>query len=94
MIHFAVSSALTIHRPFENSQQILVVEKDLVILYLLAPPAFWTVPGIIAYLTNQVAARGINIVDIVTTQTELSLILHKEDAGIAFETINRIIEES
>jgi len=77
-----------------NKRDILVVEKDLVVLYILAPPEFWDVPGIIAYITGQVSARGVNIVDIVTTQTELSLILYKKDASVAFETINRIIEGS
>jgi len=77
-----------------NKSEILIVEKDLVVLYLLAPPKFWVVPGIIAYLTSQISARGVNIVDIVTTQTELSLILKKDDATVAFDTINRLIEES
>jgi aspartokinase len=77
-----------------SKNDVLVVEKDLVVLYLLAPPEFWDVPGIIAYLTNQVSSRGVNIVDIVTTQTELSLILKKKDATKAFETINTLIEES
>lgn len=77
-----------------SKKDILVVEKDLVVLYILAPPKFWEVPGVIAYVTSQIAARGINIVDIVTTQTELSLILKKNDATVAFDTINRLIEES
>ena len=77
-----------------NKKDVLVVEKDLIVLYLLAPPEFWDVPGVIAYVTNQIAGRGVNLIDIVTTQTELLFILKKDDATVAFETINRLIAES
>jgi len=77
-----------------SKKSILVVEKSSVILYLLAPPEFWDVPGIIYYVTQHISKQGINIVDIVTTQTELSIIVRKEEAGKAFEALSSMIEES
>lgn len=77
-----------------EKKSVLKVERDVVELHILAPPAFWDVPGIIYQITKRIAMHGINIIDIVTTLTELSVLVKKEDAGKAFEVLNEMIEES
>ena len=77
-----------------DKNSILKVERDLVELHIMAPPEFWTVSGIIYVVTKVLALHGINIIDIVTTLTELSILVKKEDTGKAFEVLNKLIEES
>jgi aspartokinase len=72
----------------------LKIEKDLVELHIIAPPEFWDMPGIIYTFTKQLAMDGINIIDIVSTTTEFSILVRKDDAGKAFEVFNKMIEDA
>lgn len=77
-----------------KGKNILKQERDLVELHIIAPPAFWDVLGIIYEVTKQIFLHGINIIDIVSTTTELSILVKKKDGPKAFEALNKLIDES
>ncbi|MFH1425034.1 MAG: hypothetical protein ABIG20_05215 [archaeon] len=77
-----------------QGKKILVEERDAVELHIMAPPSWWDIPGIISHVTRQISIHGINIIDIVSTTTELSILVRKKDATHAFEALNKLIEQS
>ncbi|HIJ98543.1 TPA: hypothetical protein H1005_01195 [archaeon] len=74
-------------------KSVLKVERNIVDLHLLCPPDFWNAPGIIYFVTKRLALSNINIIDLLTTPTEFSILVRKEDASRAFESISNLIEE-
>lgn len=72
----------------------LKIEKDLVELHILVPSDFWDTPGIIYHITKQLTMSGINIIDILSITTEISVLVGKPDAANAFEVLNRMIENA
>ncbi len=74
-------------------KSVIKVERNIVDLHILCPPEFWNAPGIIYFVTKNLALAGINIIDLVTTPTEFAILVRKEEAGKAFEAISKLIEE-
>ena len=75
-------------------KSVLKVERNIVDLHILCPPEFWNAPGIIYLVTKRLALADVNIIDLLTTTTEFSVLVRKDDAGRAFEAISKLIEES
>jgi len=51
------------------------------------------VPGLYAYFIGQLAANGINILDVISAGRELALVLAEGDLTVAFELLSERIKE-
>ncbi len=71
-------------------EKVLNTETDLVSLTLTFSKDFLYTPGVIFSAVRQMAWENINIYEIVSTNTELTFILHKDDAMRAYESLDRM----
>ncbi|MBI5221982.1 MAG: hypothetical protein HY980_00580 [Candidatus Magasanikbacteria bacterium] len=65
-----------------------VVSENLVGINISFSERYLSVPNVIYGIIAKVAIRRINIVEIVSTYTELTLIIHKEDLEAALKGLN------
>lgn len=75
-------------------EKILNIEKDLVTLTLTFPKEFLYTPGVTFNVVRSIAWEHINIYEIVTTNTELTLVLHKKDAIDAYTALELLIQNN
>lgn len=64
-------------------------QKDLVALILLSPPRVETTPGFVAFVTQMLASRNINIVEFISCSTNTIIILDSGEALQAFSLLQR-----
>lgn len=76
-----------------KKEKILNVEKNLVCLTLTFSEDFLYTPGVIFNVLRNIAWENINIYECVSTNTELTLIIHKQDAVEAYKGLETLIEE-
>ncbi|MEZ0393762.1 MAG: ACT domain-containing protein [Desulfurococcaceae archaeon] len=65
---------------------------DVSAVVLVSPPENVEVPGFVAYVSSVLASAGINLVQIVSSYSDTILVVAREDAVRAFETLYRLIE--
>jgi aspartokinase len=63
------------------------VEKNLVALILLSPPRVETTPGFVAFVTQLLSSRNLNIVEFISCSTNTIIILDGKDALKAFSLL-------
>jgi len=63
------------------------VQSNLVALILLSPPRVETTPGFVAFITQLLASRNINIVEFISCSTNTIIILDGQDALKAFSLL-------
>ena len=76
-----------------GSEQITTKEKNLVSISMSLEKDFAYTPGILFAVTRKLYWDNINIFEIVTTATELTIIFQKKDAMRAYASIQELIEE-
>ncbi len=76
---------------FLKGENILNVEIGLVSLTLTFSKDFLYTPGVIFNIVRNLAWDNINILEIVSTNTELTFILNKEDAVRGYEVLERVV---
>jgi aspartokinase len=76
---------------FLKGENILNVETGLVSLTLTFSKDFLYTPGVIFNIVRNLAWDNINIFEIVSTNTELTFILNKEDAVRGYEVLERVV---
>ena len=76
-----------------KEEKILNVENNLVSLTLTYSKEFLHTPGVIFNIVRNIAWENINIFEIVSTNTELTLILHKIDAVKGYKVLERLVEK-
>jgi len=72
--------------------KIISVEHKLVSIALRFNEKFVTTPGVIANITRKLSWNKINIVEIVSTMTELNVIIHEENLTRAYNTLQELVE--
>jgi len=78
---------------FLKGEKILNVEKNLVSLTLTFSKDFLYTPGVIFNVARNIAWENINIYEIVSTNTELTIIIHKKDAMKGYEALEKLIQQ-
>ena len=78
---------------FLKDEKVLNVEKDLVSLTLTYAKDFLHTPGVVFNVVRNIAWENINIFEIVSTNTELTLILHKKDAVAGYKALERLVRK-
>jgi len=63
------------------------VESNQVALILLSPPRVETTPGFVAFITQLLASRNLNIVEFISCSTNTIIILSPKDALTAFSLL-------
>jgi len=76
---------------FLKGEKILNLEKDLVTLTLTYSKDFLYTPGVIFNVVRNIAWDNINIYEIVSTNTELTFIIHKKDAVKGYKALEKLI---
>ena len=76
-----------------KEEKILNVENNLVSLTLTYSKEFLHTPGVIFNIVRNIAWENINIFEIVSTNTELTLILHKTDAVKGYKVLEKLVEK-
>ena len=75
-----------------KDEKILIQEDDLISLSMTFSKDFFYTPGIIFNIIRNVAWENINIYEIVSTNTELTFIIHKKDATKGYKALERLIQ--
>lgn len=76
-----------------KNEKILITEDNLVSLTMTFSKDFFYTPGIIFNIIRNVAWEDINIYEIVSTNTELTFIIHKNDVMRAYKALEKLIQQ-
>ena len=79
---------------FFRTEKILNVEKELISLTLTFSKKFFYTPGVTFNVVRNIAWENINIFEIVSTNTELTLVLHKKDAIISYKALEKLTKQA
>ncbi|HLC48248.1 MAG TPA: ACT domain-containing protein [Candidatus Norongarragalinales archaeon] len=74
-----------------HSHDILIENKDLVVLSLITSENIEEVPGVVAYLTGKLAENGINLKEFLSSYRDTVMILGKKDSLKAYQLLERLI---
>jgi len=77
-----------------KGEKILNLEKNLVCLTLTYSKNYLYTPGVIYNVVRNLAWENINIFEIVSTNTELTFILHKKDAVKGYKVLEILVEKN
>lgn len=78
---------------FLKGEKIVNKEFDLVALTIIFPGDFLHTPGIVFQSVRRLAWENINIFEIISTLTELTFIISKENSMKAYEVLQELVEE-
>ncbi len=76
-----------------KDEKVINTEENLVSLTLTFSKDFLYTPGVIFNATRNISWENINIYEIVSTNTELTFIIHKKDAMKAYKSLEKLIQE-
>jgi aspartokinase len=76
-----------------KSEKILNIEENLISLTMTFSRNFLYTPGVIFNIIRNVAWENINIFEIVSTNTELTFIIHKKDAIRGYRALEKLIPQ-
>ncbi|MCK4902485.1 MAG: hypothetical protein KAS76_03935 [Thermoplasmatales archaeon] len=76
-----------------KDEKVINTEENLVSLTLTFSKDFLYTPGVIFNTTRNISWENINIYEIVSTNTELTFIVHKKDAMKAYKALEKLIQE-
>ncbi len=76
---------------FLKGEKILSKETNLIALSISFKSDYFHTPSVIFNVVRRVSMENINIYEIVSTMTELTLILHKKDSMKAYESLQDLI---
>lgn len=72
--------------------KIINIERNLVALSLRFGAEFWSTPGVVARLLREFAWKSINIFEIVSTFSELSLIIGEKDTTRGYHVLAQLVK--
>lgn len=75
-----------------KNEKIQNIEENLVSLSMTFSKDFLYTPGVIFNIIRNIAWNNINIFEIVSTNTELTFILHKKDAMKGYNALEKLIQ--
>jgi len=75
-----------------KNENVLNIEEHLISLTMTFSKEFLYTPGVIFNIIRNVAWDNINIFEIVSTNTELTFIIHKKDAMKGYKALEKLIQ--
>lgn len=76
-----------------KNEKVLNIEENLISLTMTFSRDFLYTPGVIFNIIRNVAWENINIFEIVSTNTELTFIIHKKDAIKGYRALEKLIPQ-
>jgi aspartokinase len=76
-----------------KNENIVNVEEELVSLTMTFSKDFLYTPGIIFNIIRNIAWENINIFEIISTNTELTFIIHKSNAVEGYKALEKLIQQ-
>ena len=76
-----------------QNERVLNIEENLVSLTMTFSKDFLYTPGVIFHIIRNIAWENINIFEIVSTNTELTFIIHKKDAMKGYKSLEKLIPQ-
>lgn len=76
-----------------KGEKILNIEEHLISLTMTFSKDFLYTPGVIFNIIRNIAWENINIFEIVSTNTELTVIIHKKDAVKGYKALEKLIQQ-
>jgi len=76
-----------------NIEKVLNTEENLISLTMTFSKDFLYTPGVIFNIIRNIAWENINIFEIVSTNTELTFIIHKKDAMNGYKALEKLIQQ-
>lgn len=76
-----------------KGEDILENQSELVALTIVFDGDFFNTPGITYQILQSLAWGNINILEIISTMTELTLVINKEDSIKSYEVLHKLIEK-
>jgi hypothetical protein len=76
-----------------KDEKIINIEENLVSLSLRFSKEFFYTPGVISSIIRKLAWEGVNIFEIVSTFTELTIITGKKDAMKGYNALESMMEK-
>lgn len=75
-----------------KNENVLNIEEHLISLTMTFSKEFLYTPGVIFNIIRNIAWDNINIFEIVSTNTELTFIIHKKDAMKGYKALEKLIQ--
>jgi len=76
-----------------KEEKVLNIEENLISLTMTFSKDFLYTPGVIFNIIRNIAWENINIFEIVSTNTELTVIIHKNDAIKGYKALEKLIQQ-
>ncbi len=76
-----------------KNEKILNIETQLITLTMTFSKDFLYTPGVVYNIIRNIAWENINIFEIVSTNTELTFIIHKKDAVKGYKALEKLIPQ-
>lgn len=76
-----------------ENEKILNTETQLIALTMTFSKDFLYTPGVVYNIIRNIAWENINIFEIVSTNTELTFIIHKKDAVKGYKALEKLIPQ-
>ena len=76
-----------------KNEKVLNTEENLISLTMTFSNDFLYTPGIIFNIIRNIAWENINIFEVVSTNTELTFIIHKKDAMKGYKALEKLIQQ-
>ena len=76
-----------------KNETVLNVEEHLISLTMTFPKDFLHIPGVIFNIIRTIAWENINIFEIISTNTELTFIIHKSNAMKGYKALEKLIQQ-
>jgi hypothetical protein len=83
------SESTSFEKIFEQ-ETILQVEKKLSAFTLLLPDENRTLSGVYYFILKQLAWNGINVVEVVSTSNEFTIVVEEKDSGVCFDVLSKV----
>jgi len=76
-----------------QQESVLDQQNDLVVLTIVFEGDFYNTPGITHQVLQALAWKNINILEIISTNTELTLVINREDSIKSYEVLHELIDK-
>ena len=76
-----------------KNEKIINKEENLCSLTLNFSEDYFDTPGVISEITRRLAWENINLIEIVSTYTELTFIISKKEVNLAYNSLQNLIDE-
>lgn len=73
-----------------HAERLISETKELASITIKLPKENIRIPGIYYYLFKELAIKDINVIEVISTTNEITLVIHDKDVDFAFSTLKRL----